>query len=207
MKKIILFDFDGTVADTIPTIISILRKISGEFGYDHLKDTGVERFRDYKISESLKKLHVPVFKLPFILKRANNEYKKIIPFAKPIPKVKDLIIRLKKLKFSLGILSSNKKENIKLFLTHNRLDVFDYIYAEKTIFGKAKALNRFMKRNNFKSDDIIYIGDEIRDIEAAQKNNIKIIAVTWGFNSKKALLKYQPEYIIDSPEELLQIIS
>ncbi len=206
MKKIILFDFDGTIADTIPTIILILRKISGEFGYDHLKDIPVEKFQDHKILESLKKLHIPILKLPFILKRVNDEYKKIIPFAKPIPKIKQLIIKLKKMGFSLGILSSNKKENINLFLTHNKIDLFDYIYAEKTIFGKAKALNRFMKKNNLKSEDIIYIGDEIRDIEAAQKNNIKVVAVSWGFNSKKALQKYKPDYIVDSPEELFQII-
>ncbi len=207
MKKIILFDFDGTIADTIPTIISVLRKIAGEFGYEHLKDIPVEKFRDYKISESLKELHIPLFKLPFILKRANDEYKKTIPLVKPIPKIRELIIKLKELEFSLGILSSNKKENIKLFLTYNKMDVFDYVYAEKNIFGKARALNHFMKKNNLKSEDIIYIGDEIRDIEAALKNNIKIVAVSWGFNSKKTLLKNKPEYIIESPKELLQIIN
>lgn len=207
MKKVIVFDFDGTIADTIPAIISILRKISGEFGYEHVKNIPVEKFRDYKISESLKKLHIPIFKLPFILKRANDEYKKVILFAKPIPKVKDLIIKLKESGFSLGILSSNKKENIQLFLTNNKIDVFDYTYAEDTIFGKGKALNHFIKKHNFKSEDLIYIGDEIRDIEAAQKNNIKIVAVSWGFNSKQVLLKYKPEYMIDSPEELLQIIN
>lgn len=206
MKKNILFDFDGTIADTIPVIISILRQISGEFGYDYLENIDVEKFKDLKILEILKTLKIPIYKLPFILKRTNDEYKKRVAFVKPFPGIKKLTFHLKKSGFSLGILSSNKVENIKSFLIQNKMDIFDYIYAEKSVFGKAKAMKSFLKKNNLKSENIVYIGDEIRDIEAARKNNIQIIAVSWGFNSKKALQKYAPDDLIDSPEDLLKKI-
>ena len=51
-----------------------------------------------------------------------------------------------------------------------------------------------------------YIGDETRDIEAAKKNHIKSIAVTWGYNSETALEKYDPSYIAKTPKDLLTIL-
>ena len=48
--------------------------------------------------------------------------------------------------------------------------------------------------------------DEVRDIEAARKSGIKSVAVTWGYNSKDALLKENPDFLINSPDELRNII-
>ena len=53
--------------------------------------------------------------------------------------------------------------------------------------------------------NVLYVGDEVRDIEAAKKAGIRIAAVTWGYNSKKALEAYKPDYLVTKPEELLQI--
>ncbi|HLB58081.1 MAG TPA: HAD hydrolase-like protein, partial [Gammaproteobacteria bacterium] len=54
--------------------------------------------------------------------------------------------------------------------------------------------------------ETFYIGDETRDIQAAKKNHIYSIAVTWGFNNKKVLAAEKPDFLIDNPKELLAVL-
>ena len=88
---------------------------------------------------------------------------------------------LKKLKsegYKLGIFSSNSTDNVTKFLKIHGLDFFDHITTYPRIWKKHKGLKKFMKRNFFKPNQIIYIGDETRDAVAARKAKIKFAAVT-----------------------------
>ena len=54
---------------------------------------------------------------------------------------------------------------------------------------------------------MIYIGDETRDIEAAHDAKIKIIAVTWGLNSRQILTKYKPEWLVNAPDDVITVLT
>lgn len=56
------------------------------------------------------------------------------------------------------------------------------------------------------SHEVIYVGDETRDVEAAKKVGVKVIAVTWGINSEKILRKQNPDYLIVKPKELIEVL-
>ena len=62
-----------------------------------------------------------------------------------------------------------------------------------------------MKDKDLKLSEMIYIGDETRDIQAAKKAGIRSAAVTWGYNSRKALEAQSPDYLIHSPQELFHL--
>ena len=117
--------------------------------------------------------------------------------------MKEVLETLKKENFMLGILTSNSKDNVQEFLKKNDMDVFDWVYAERSLFGKARKLDKIIKKQKLKKEETIYVADEIRDIEAAKKSQIKIMAVTWGFNAKAGLAKYRPDFLLDHPKELL----
>ena len=85
------------------------------------------------------------------------------------------------------------------------MNFFDFIYTGKSVFGKKNIIKKAMKQQKINRNKIIYVCDEIRDIEAAKKLEIKIIAVTWGYNNKNALEK-DPDFIIDVPEDLENIV-
>src|SRR5574344_536728 len=76
-------------------------------------------------------------------------------------------------------------EKIKMISKKNSLDMFKYVYSEKSLFGKEKGIKKLLKERKLKKDEIIYIGDEVRDWEACQKVGVKMIGVSWGFNDKK----------------------
>ena len=53
---------------------------------------------------------------------------------------------------------------------------------------------------------MIYVGDETRDITAAQKSRVQVVAVAWGFNSPQILTQFNPDHLIHHPLELLDIL-
>ena len=74
------------------------------------------------------------------------------------------------------------------------------------MFGKHRSLKRLLKTYHMKPAETIYIGDEVRDIEACRKAKVQIIAVTWGFNSKRILERAKPDFIADKPEDIVKIV-
>lgn len=206
-KKVVIFDFDGTIADTLPYILEIINLHAHEFGYKKLSTEKFGDLRNKSPKEIIRQFKIPFLKLPFILIRGRSELKKKMDRIDLFPGIKQVLETLKKQGITLGILSSNSEENVMEFIKNHHLEkTFDFIHSEFNLFGKAEALKNLLKKNKVKSDEVIYIGDEVRDIEACKKLGLEIIAVTWGFNSKEALIKFQPTFIIDRPEEILIVI-
>ncbi|QIZ71709.1 HAD-IA family hydrolase [Oxynema aestuarii] len=208
LRQTILFDFDGTLADTLEAIVEITNRLSGEFGYDTIRAEEIAKLRNLTSKQIIKTSPIPISKLPFLLQMIKMELKHEIDHLKPIAGMKDVLKTLKKQGFQIGILSSNSKENVRGFVEKHRWEsLFDFIYSGATIFGKNKIIKNFLRKENLSPSDIIYIGDETRDIEAARKSNIKVIAVSWGFNSREVLAQRHPDVLVDSPEQLIEAIA
>ena len=152
----------------------------------------------------MKEHGVTTLKLPFLLYRARQELNKQIRSIKPVRGMVQTLKAIKGSGFVVGMATSNSKENVNIFLDQNRLDdVFDFIYTGNHILGKDRVLKRLMRKRNISKGSALYIGDEVRDIEAAHKAGIPVIAVTWGYNSKKILRAFHPDSLVDQPRKLL----
>jgi phosphoglycolate phosphatase len=104
---------------------------------------------------------------------------------------------------TLGILTANSKDNVLAFLTDKNLTVFDFISTVPKLSGKAKKLKAIMGTFDYKEEELLFIGDEIRDVRAAHKAGVPVAAVTWGFNSERSLSKKKPDLIFREPAEIL----
>jgi phosphoglycolate phosphatase len=208
MLKAIIFDFDGTVADTFDTIVAISNRLALEFGYKQAAPEEIEQIRNLSSREIIRQSGVSIFKLPFILRKLKNELNNEISRLNPLPGIDEALSELKMQGYRLGIITSNDRENVMLFMEKNKLqELFDFIYSGANIFGKSRVINRFLKQANLTPEEVIYVGDETRDIEAAKRSQIKMIAVSWGFNSKTVLAEHNPDFLIHHPNELIQVIS
>jgi phosphoglycolate phosphatase len=206
-QKVIIFDFDGTIADTVDALVSIANRLAVEFGYIQITPDQLTLLRNFSSREIIKYSGVSLFKIPFLVKKVKAELKDKIQELQPIPGMKESLIELQNHGYQLGIITSNSKDNVTAFLRINELDnLFEFIYSGVTIFGKTTIINNVMKQKQLKPQRVIYVGDETRDIEASKKANIKVIAVTWGFNSAEILSKQNPDFLIHQPSELLQVI-
>lgn len=207
-KKAIIFDFDGTIADTVDALVSIANRLAEEFGYIPITPDELDLLKNLNSREIIKYSGISVFKIPFLVKKVKAELKDKIAELKPIPGIREVLIVLKKKGIRLGIITSNSQENVTEFLKANNLDnIFDFIYSGVTIFGKTTIINNVLKKQQINPEEVIYVGDETRDIEASQKANIKVIAVTWGFNSQEILARQNPNFLVHQPSDLLDVIN
>lgn len=205
MTFTLIFDFDGTLADTRETIFNILNNLAPIFHFRKVDKREALKLRHKESQEIVKVFGISRIKLPWISKRAKADLSGQLSQVKPVYNIKPVVLRLKRMKFGIGILTSNSRENVLAFLKRNDLDVFDFIYSGSSIFGKAIVLKRLLKNRRLKS--VVYIGDETRDIEAAKKASIPIIAVSWGVNSAQILKKHKPDFLVRHPKQLIKILS
>lgn len=205
-KTVVIFDFDGTIANTLDSIINIMNNLSEDFGFRKIKDEDVEYLRGKKPREILKHLGISLFKLPFVVRKVRREINSHIAL---LPPSVDLLPTLKLLKQNncqIGIVTTNIEENVRKFLHANNLDQFDIFYTTKKVFGKDKTISKIIRDMKIEKSDVYFIGDEIRDIEAGKKAGVKTIAVSWGYNTAESLKKEKPDYLIHSTDELEEII-
>lgn len=205
-KPVVIFDFDGTIANTLDSIIDIMNNLSDEFGFRKIHDEDVESLRGKRPREILKHLGISLFKLPFVIRKTRREINSHIALLTPSVDLLPVLKLLKENGCPVGIVTTNIEENVKKFLHANDLDQFDFFYTAKKVFGKDRILSKIIKDMKLEKSKVYFIGDEVRDIEAGKKAGIKTIAVSWGYNNKDALAKEHPDYLIDSPLELENIV-
>jgi phosphoglycolate phosphatase len=135
---------------------------------------------------------------------SDDRYKYFSPYVDtPIP---ETIQHLHSQTHFLGIITSNTQEVVNPFLTTHSLDrCFINVVGGGTIFGKGRLLAKYVKRYGFSPDYTVYVGDEVRDIQAARFAGLRSAAVTWGFNSREALALAKPDWLVDEPQELTAI--
>lgn len=204
-NTVLIFDFDGTIADTYHYMMEISNRLAAEFKYESILPDELDGFKDKTSQEIIRHLKVPIIKIPAIISKAKKEYRQGISSINPINGLKETLHELKKIGVRMGIFSSNSSETIRKFLCNHNLDIFDFIQSTSKVWSKNTALKRLIQKNGFHPRQIIYVCDEIRDITAVRKLGIKVAAVTWGYNSSKALKKYNPDFLLNSPDELLSL--
>lgn len=105
------------------------------------------------------------------------------------------------------ILSTNSKESIHAFLKTKKLDsIVDKVVGDIRVMGKSKEVKRLVQSYDCGLGEFIYIGDEVRDIQAAQRAGVLSMAVTWGFNTKEILENSNPTYLARKPIEISEHI-
>lgn len=205
MKKVLLFDFDGTIADSFEDFITIVDQLSAKYHFASISRDELEEARSQDVHSLMKRMHIPFYKIPFLARDMKKLQYAQIEHIKPIQGLPKVLQALKKNGVMLGIATSNGKANVQRFLEKNTIDVFTYLYTDIGLFGKDKTIKKFLKENNVTKEEFIYIGDEIRDIQACQKAGVPIASVSWGFNSREGLKAHAPDYLLDTPEELLSL--
>lgn len=202
-EKTLIFDFDGTLADTLAFTINSANEINRKLDLLHNEKIDFEKFRSTDTVEFFKELKMPTIKLLFFLFKYQRKLTKEIENVKTFDNLHDVLLELKKNGVDLGIVTSNAKVNVKKFLKNNNLDMFDFIYSSIDYFHKNKMLERAVRKYGMDKKNVIYVGDEIRDIKAAKEAGLRIASVTWGYNFESVLVTYNPDFIINQPKDLL----
>ncbi len=205
--KLVIFDFDGTIADTFDAGVVILNKLAAEFGFRALHPKDLEKVREMRTRQLMKFLDIPTRKMSRIARRGSEELHACIHSIQPLPGMPEALRELHALGFSLGIITSNTELNVQIFLRGHDLELFDFVRCSSKLLGKARMIRSVIRRRHVRAADILFVGDETRDIEAAKKAGIRIAAVTWGYNTRRSLEAMKPDFVFNSPGELVALLA
>ncbi|HSX45452.1 MAG TPA: HAD-IA family hydrolase [Candidatus Saccharimonadia bacterium] len=201
----IIFDFDGTIADSFETIVQVFHELTGR--HDKIPPEEIQRLRGMSLHKAAKELEVRPWAMPFLVIRGRRVLGRRIADISAHAGIPETVRKLYAEGHQLFIMSSNSEANIQLFLQqHHMAKEFIRIYGSVGLLSKARVIRKIRRQNQLGSDNCWYIGDEVRDVEAAEFAGINVIAVTWGFNTAELLNRYHPTAMADTPKELLSIL-
>ena len=199
MKDSVIFDFDGTICQSLGLIVECLQKKTS-------KKLNLQILRTMTSKEFVEYVGLSYFELPSMILDVRKAFKRDLLNQKIVPQIHESILNLKARGIKLHVLSSNSEENIKLWLKNNSLeDVFDSVNSAFTIFGKSREIKSLLKNRKINKRSCVYIGDETRDLEASKSLGLDSIAVSWGYNTLELLQRFEPSYSCNKPNNICEL--
>lgn len=203
--KYIVFDFDGTIVDSRAVFISLYNELAVKHGYSSMAKDNLQQLRDMSIAQRCKTLNVPMYSIPFIAATIVKKYKNALPLLQFNEGMKHVLSSLAGGNVPFAILSSNSKANIDLFFKLQNIRNTE-VFSSRSIFGKHVLINKFLKSKKLKPSEILYVGDELRDVIACHKSGVSVAWVSWGYDSFLSLAENRPDHVIDQPHEILALV-
>ncbi|HWL22498.1 MAG TPA: HAD hydrolase-like protein [Ureibacillus sp.] len=204
--KYIIFDFDGTLADSRDVFIKAWNFFAPKYKYHPIDIDGVNATKHMSIIERARVYNFPMHKLPIIMPKVFGYFKANIKDVKLFEGIKDTLNGLAKEGYEIVVLSSNDKENIKLLLKQEGVQSVSAVLTSSRIFGKDAVLKNFMKQKRANPDQLLYVGDELRDIVACNRVKVPFMWVSWGIDGYDLIEKENPKYVVHRPGEIIQIL-
>lgn len=208
-----IFDFDGTIADTIEEGLRIVNELAPKYDFPVIDAKKAESLRDLGTREVVRRVGIRPRSIPKMLGEAKMMLRERMGSIKPICGMPEALCSLRENGVRLGILTSNSRENVEVFVEQWELaSCFSFLETGSPLFGKARLLRRILQKGNAGRKSAgrtgaIYVGDETRDIVAARRVGVRSAAVCWGANSTAALKEMTPDFLLTHPSELLRLAS
>ncbi|CAN7257328.1 HAD-IA family hydrolase [Bradyrhizobium sp. LjRoot220] len=204
--RLAIFDYDGTLADSIPWFRSVFQDLIARFGLAPVSAEELEGLRGLSGREIMTRLKMPMWKLPAIsrdMRRRKLAAASEISLFGGVPK---LLADLQDLGIKTAIVSSDSEASVRLGLgpATALISRFD---CGASVFGKHHKFRRVARRLQIDPSNTICIGDELRDIEAASAAGMNSGAVAWGYALPVALQAARPTHFFGSIEEMTQRLS
>ena len=212
-KKCVIFDLDGTLLYTLEDLKNSVNFALNKSGFKERSLDEVRQFVGNGI-ENLMRKSVPdniteeEFKACF--ENFKGHYKiHSEDNTKEYNGITELLKILKCKGFLLAVVSNKADFAVNTLCKKYFPDLLDCAFGEREGIKRKPcpdSVNEVVKILKVKKENCYYVGDSEVDVKTAHNAEIECIACTWGFRSKNVLENENPEYIIDSPEEILRIV-
>ena len=206
---LIIFDFDGVLADTFNDFLQFGQEACDELGVKHIvKEKDIRNLDPMTFPSLGRACEVP--------EQHVNEFVRII--LQRIAEMKtppelfkgmDNIIRRFAANNPVAIVTTNSSQNVNAFLSeHGLAGCVKAVYGVDTPGSKAQKISQ--ARDKFsgepKQEPVFMVGDSLSDIRAAKEASVTSIAVAWGHQSMEHLLRGDPNHVVNFPEDLIGVI-
>jgi phosphoglycolate phosphatase len=206
---LIIFDYDGVLADTLDDLLQFGQEACYQLGTKHLvtKDD-LSNLEVMSFASFGQACEVPEHLVEEFVKICLNFFaeKKSPPAI--FTGLSSVVSRLS-LNHMIAIISTNSSQNVNAFLVKHGLDsLIHAVYGIDSPGSKAQKISMARNRllENRKQELVFMVGDSLSDVLAAKEASVTSIVVTWGHQRLEILLRGNPDYVVSSPHNLIEII-
>lgn len=212
MVKGVIFDLDGTLIDTI---VGLANSVNAAMDYYNFPNHSLDKYRSF-VGNGVGKLVERA--LPEDKKHLSEDARKIFEkhYAETMLNILPVYDGIREL------LEYLLAHDIKIAVNTNKMDVFAkpmikkvfgdifaHVLGEVEHFSRKPApdgVNYLLEQMEIDRDECLYVGDSQVDIKTAQNSNLRCVSVTWGFVAGDILKEYEPDFIVDKPCEIIDLI-
>lgn len=212
MIKAILFDFDGTLADTAPGIVKTMEQTFLRMGVKVPSEEAMKATIGLPLKQALQMLGDLNDEEAEV---ATNTYRELFPiyevnYVSIFPMVKETLEKLSTSGIRLAIVTSRESQSLDMICEHHSIKSFFETRVTQSDHLTPKPapdmVLALLDRMGLAKEDVWVVGDTTYDIEMGNSAGCRTIAVTYGNHTKEKLSSVHPTYMIDRFEELLHVI-
>jgi len=201
--RLAIFDYDGTLADSLPWFRSVFQDLITRHDLAPVNSDELDGLRGLSGREIMARLQMPMWKLPAISRDMRRRKLAAAGDISSFSGVPKLLTDLQGLGIKTALVSSDSEASVRLGLGPSAalISRFD---CGASVFGKHHKFRRVARHLGTRPSDIICIGDELRDIDAARAAGMDSGAVAWGYALPATLQAAGPTHFFNSIEEMTQ---
>jgi len=203
--RLAIFDFDGTLADSLPFFIKVFNQLAEQHGFKGIDPDSAGTYRSYDARQMMEQVGMPAWKLPLVAKSFISLMKQNAASISLFEHTDDMLLHLANKGVALAIVSSNSYDNVSQILGHANTKLISQFECGMSIFGKSARIRKVLEKTGIPCCEAIYIGDQVEDLEAARKENVAFGAVSWGYGTIESLREHFPEEEFDSVSAIKRI--
>ena len=199
--RLAIFDFDGTLADSLDWFRASFQETIARFDLAPVSPEELEGMRGLSAREIMARLKVSMWQLPVIFSDMRKRKLAAASETSLFAGIPAMLADLQRLGVKTAIVSSDSEASVRQVLgpTASLITRFD---CGAALFGKHWKFRRVARKLGAKPTETICIGDEIRDIEAADAASMDSGAVAWGYALPAALQAAKPTHLFNSIEQI-----
>jgi phosphoglycolate phosphatase len=205
--KLVIFDFDGTLSDSGDWFLSILDDLADRFRFRGVAAQEVETLRRRPTREVIEHLGIARWKLPLIARYVQAQFARSAAGIHVFDGVRAMLKTLSEAGVRMMLCSSNAEANVRAVLGREDAALFEAYFCGSGLFGKARKFRRAIETSGVAARDILAIGDETRDVDAAREVGLVVGAVLWGYANPETLLAMKPDVAFATPADIVAYLT
>lgn len=202
MYKLVIFDFDGTLADSARWMARELDPLAARFGFRPASEAEIDSLRGCDMGQVLRRIGVPAWKRPLVARQLRRRLAQDAETIQLFPGAKALLRRLAGQGVVLGLVSSNSADAVRRILGPEAAALIEHYECGVSLFGKAARFRRMVRRARVQPGETLCLGDETRHIEAARAAGIASGAAAWGYARRELLAEGAPTWLFETPDDV-----
>lgn len=213
MKKLVIFDLDGTLLNTLTDLTNSVNHTLKYFNQTPLSEKEIRYYLGFgprHLLDKALKMEMSDYEYHDIYEIYNNYYRiHKNDYTRPYEGIVEVLVKLKESGYLLSVCSNKQDDATKSLVKDIFGDVFDFVIGSSDLYQKKPAPDMVYKTLevlNVKKEDAIYIGDTEVDLKTASQSGLRSIAVLYGFRDKEDLRDFSPLAFVDEPRELVEVV-